>query len=348
VMERGVHLYLEHVNSKGGVNGRKFEIVTADTQYSIKNTLLVFKRLVGKDKVFMVFGPGNTGAAIALAPLLEKHKVPQMSLMPGKILIFPPRKCYFTPAGTWEWGIHCLFDYAIHDRNLKGAKFGIIYINNEFGKVHLRAAKERAEFYNVELVPVVLNPGETNAVSQVLNLKKSGVKAVVLGLFQEGASTVLKDAYSYGYNPLFLGGFVTTVETTFVVAGPEVSKAVQFAGFSPYASPYMDRPGCPELRDLAKEMTDLPSGMGFVCGVTQAKIVTEGFKRAGRNLTFDSFINGMESLKDCDLGGIHPPVTYGPNRRYGTKSTPLYELDKEDRSRLKLIDTRSPREKPFD
>ena len=53
-------------------------------------------------------------------------------------------------------------------------------------------------------------------------------------------------------------------------------------------------------------------------GYTGAELLILGLQRAGRDLTVDSFITGMESIKDYqDIFGS-PKMSFGPNRRQGS------------------------------
>jgi branched-chain amino acid transport system substrate-binding protein len=53
-------------------------------------------------------------------------------------------------------------------------------------------------------------------------------------------------------------------------------------------------------------------------GYTGAQLLILGLQRAGRDLTVDSFITGMESIKDYQDVFGSPKMTYGPQRRQGS------------------------------
>ncbi|MDY7037467.1 MAG: hypothetical protein SV375_15050, partial [Thermodesulfobacteriota bacterium] len=59
------------------------------------------------------------------------------------------------------------------------------------------------------------------------------------------------------------------------------------------------------------------------------------------------FIKALESFKDFDLGGLHPSLTYGPKKRYGTKYIRFYTIDKNNLNRFKFIGNYFPREEPL-
>jgi ABC-type branched-subunit amino acid transport system substrate-binding protein len=80
----------------------------------------------------------------------------------------------------------------------------------------------------------------------------------------------------------------------------------------------------PVVREYQQRMTeagekefDFTSIEGFL----MAKVFTEGMRRAGKNLTRESLINALESMKDVSLGGFS--ITFGPNDHEGSRYTDL-------------------------
>jgi hypothetical protein len=59
-------------------------------------------------------------------------------------------------------------------------------------------------------------------------------------------------------------------------------------------------------------------GIFFYAGIIFTEPMVEGLRRAGRNLTVDTFVKAMESIRD--FKGIGPRISYGPGQRQGTRS----------------------------
>ena len=53
--------------------------------------------------------------------------------------------------------------------------------------------------------------------------------------------------------------------------------------------------------------------------------VVEGLKNAGKNLTPESMIKGMEKIKDWKPEGIGAPVTYNADRHHGVNASRMGE-----------------------
>ena len=85
-----------------------------------------------------------------------------------------------------------------------------------------------------------------------------------------------------------------------------------------------------ELGKLAKHegMTVSYSAME---GYMAAKVLVEGLRRAGPNLTRERFIQALESIRDYDLGGV--VVSFGPKDHTGSEYVETTIIGKDGRFR---------------
>jgi branched-chain amino acid transport system substrate-binding protein len=77
-INRGVQLGVEAINSAGGINGRKLELISRDTQSDPTKAVNAVAELTQRAKVSMIFGPVNSGEALAATPLIARDKVPML------------------------------------------------------------------------------------------------------------------------------------------------------------------------------------------------------------------------------------------------------------------------------
>src|SRR5258708_39717772 len=71
-INRGVQLAVEEINNGGGVNGRKTELISRDTQSDPTKAVNAVAELTQRQKVAMIFGPVNSGEALAATPLIAR------------------------------------------------------------------------------------------------------------------------------------------------------------------------------------------------------------------------------------------------------------------------------------
>ena len=77
-INRGVQLGIEAINKAGGVNGRQLELVSRDTQSDPTKAVNAVSELTQRQKVAIIFGPVNSGEALAATPLIARDKVPML------------------------------------------------------------------------------------------------------------------------------------------------------------------------------------------------------------------------------------------------------------------------------
>lgn len=101
-----VKMLFEEINAKGGVLGKKLEVVGYDTKGDPQEAVNVAKRLTTQDKVVAILGPNASGSAIPIAPVLEAAKVPdiatvatnpKVTVMDGKVKPYNFRVCFIDP-----------------------------------------------------------------------------------------------------------------------------------------------------------------------------------------------------------------------------------------------------------
>jgi branched-chain amino acid transport system substrate-binding protein len=68
---RAAQIAVDEINTKGGINGRKLEIVTRDDEHNPTKHVAAVRELVEKEKVSVLFGPTASTAGLAVAPILN-------------------------------------------------------------------------------------------------------------------------------------------------------------------------------------------------------------------------------------------------------------------------------------
>ena len=77
-INRGTLLAVDEINAAGGINGRKIELIVRDTQSDPTKAVNAVAELTQRQKVAIIFGPLNSGEALAATPLIARDKVPML------------------------------------------------------------------------------------------------------------------------------------------------------------------------------------------------------------------------------------------------------------------------------
>src|SRR6478672_3584892 len=77
-INRGTELAVKEINDAGGINGRQIELVVRDTQSDPTKAVNAATELTRRHKVHVIWGPLNSGEALAATPLIARDGIPQM------------------------------------------------------------------------------------------------------------------------------------------------------------------------------------------------------------------------------------------------------------------------------
>src|SRR5262249_35156696 len=77
-INRGIQLAVQEINAAGGIDGRRLELITRDTQSDPTKAVNAAAELTRGVKVSVVFGPVNSGESLAVVALLARTKTPQV------------------------------------------------------------------------------------------------------------------------------------------------------------------------------------------------------------------------------------------------------------------------------
>lgn len=325
---QAVRTHFRQINEQGGIHGRKINLLVEDDRYSIPTAISAFKKLVFKDEVFILMGPGSSGAVNALIGSIQKHKIPSITLVMPEITVKPFKRYMFIYSDTYVNQMKVLIDYMLKDRKPKEPRIGIAYPDNETGKVDRDAALPILKSYNI--VPVckeVLNPGAFDASSQVMNFKRADVNHILLcGFIPQTTGVLLKDLKKYGCNVPVFANYASASEEVIQMVG---DAAKEWYVIHSMASWYDGGSGVARMREATLKYypgTEKPyRGKHYTVGWVWTLVTAEGLKRAGRNIDREGWINAMEDIKDFDTEGLCGPISYSSNSHKGGSTWKVFK-----------------------
>ena len=74
----------DDINAKGGVDGRKLEIIVYDDESDVNKCVMAAKKLLEQDKVAAVIGPSISGNTLAIMKSFGPAQVPLVSCEIGR------------------------------------------------------------------------------------------------------------------------------------------------------------------------------------------------------------------------------------------------------------------------
>ncbi|MFH1625772.1 MAG: ABC transporter substrate-binding protein [Pseudomonadota bacterium] len=327
---QAVRTYARHINERGGVHGRQLQILVEDDRYSIPAAISAFKKLVYKDKIFALIGPGSASFVPVLWRRIQKDKLPTMCLPFTELAVEPYKRYLFITSDTYEGQMRTLVDYIVKDYNLKEPRIGLIYPDTEAGKTDLRAALPRLKKYNLEPVTrEVLVPGALDAATQVMSLRKYKVNCVLTaGTITATAVTLLRELKKMGLKIPVFTSYAAMLTEGLNHIGDAGEQAYSIHAMSPW---YGEGEGVATMREVTLKYqpgTEKPyRGTAYTYGWVMTTVLVEGLRRAGKDFDEERLVETLEALKNYETGELCNPITYSSQSHKGGNSSKIYKVD---------------------
>ncbi|MEW6616569.1 MAG: ABC transporter substrate-binding protein [Thermodesulfobacteriota bacterium] len=319
--------YFQWVNEQGGIHGRKIKLLIEDERYTIPAAIAAFKKLVYRDEVLCISGPGGTGQHTALFSQLEKTKMPSFAISISPTMHTPYKRYVFASAGDYVDFTGAIYDFVLNKMKAKAPKIAMVLPDTEAGKVVAEGARKYASFYNQKYYSEVLNVGAVDATSQILRLKSEGVDNIVIAAnITDVVSTVLRTCRRFNYTPNVHGVHFACGDEVIEMTG---DAAKNYYGVHALSQWHDDTPEMKKVREVFKKYhpnSKPPIGihqMGWLWGI----IISEGLKRAGKDVDSEKLVVALETLKDFDTGGLSGPITYTSKSHKATNYCKMYKTD---------------------
>jgi branched-chain amino acid transport system substrate-binding protein len=123
------------LNTTGGVNGRKIEFLALDDSFNPSKAVEQTRRLVESDNVLAIVGSMGTSVNLATSRYLNANKVPQLLSASSSEKLNDPANLPWTTTFFPSQQIESQIFAGWILQNVPDAKVGILYQNDDFGKV---------------------------------------------------------------------------------------------------------------------------------------------------------------------------------------------------------------------
>ncbi len=197
-----LQMYVEDINAKGGVKGRKLELVHYDTGGKAQDAVSFVKRMIQNDKVDLIVGGTTSGDTLAVISEVEKAGIPLISLAGGIEIVEPVKKWVFKTAHTDRMAAAKIFE-DLRKRNL--TKVALITGDGGFDKSGREQLLKLAPQYGITIVAdESYGNKDTDMTTQLTKIRGSDAQAIINFGFGQAPAIVTKNLKQLGINlPLY-------------------------------------------------------------------------------------------------------------------------------------------------
>ena len=304
-MRLGAQVYFDQVNQAGGINGRKIRLLSIDDGYEPDRAKANTAKLVNENNVFALFGYVGTPTSLAALPVFTEAKVPFVGPFTGAQALREPfnRYIFNVRAGYNEE----TEEIVSHLLTLSLKRIAVFYQNDAYGQAGLKGVTEALARRKMQ--PVVTAMAERNSTDIAAAVKSIGplkADAVIMVSAYKTVGAFVKLMKKEGFNPQFhnvsfVGSVALAKELGAEGSGVAVAQVVPFPwnGSLKITRDYQE-----VMKTAGQKSVDFVSLEGYIA----ARVLVEGVRRAGRDLTREKLIGGLESMSKVDIGGF--PISY--------------------------------------
>jgi len=238
--KNGVDLAFKDINAKGGVNGKKLELVVADDKSEASEAANGMQKLISQDKVVAIIGPNQSSAVIASGAIANSAKIAQITPMgtnpdvtvdpsTKKTKEYSFRACFIDPfQGT------VMANFAAKD--LKVTKAAILIDNSsDYSKGLAAFFKETFVKLNGSIVAEeAFLQKDTDFKSTLTKIKAANPDIIYVPAYYQEVGLIVKQAREIGYEGVMAGGDGWDSSKLPEIAGKEALNKTYFS--SPYSS----------------------------------------------------------------------------------------------------------------
>jgi branched-chain amino acid transport system substrate-binding protein len=324
-MRAGAMAYFQAVNAAGGVNGRKIELRSLDDGYEADRAAANTKKLIDEG-VFLLFGYVGTPTSNASKPIFTAARVPFVGPFTGAESLRNPLNRYI---------FNIRASYYDETDKLVGQLVGqtldriaVFYQNDDYGKAGLAGVERAMKRRNIEIKATGTVERNTVDVAAAVNsICKIDPQGVVMISAYKSCGAFIKAMRAAGCNPQFMnvsfvGSKALAHETGAAGRGVGISQVVPFP-WNISARVVKDYQQLLEA-STGKQNYSFTSLEGFIA----AKVLVEGLRRTGNDLTREKFIAAMEQMREYDVGGY--TVSFSTTDHNGSKFVELTVIGKDE------------------
>jgi len=312
----GANMRFAEANAAGGVHGRQINLIVEDNAYQLPRTMQALNKLINRDRVFGMMLSIGTSMNLAAFKLMDPMGMPNVVPMAAStMMLADPMHNKFVGFSNYLEQATAGVDY-LHD-DLGVTKFCAMTLPTDFGEQALEGTHAEIDRLGLEFVGETTHKGdEADFTGSLAKLNDLDCKGVVLALGVRQIITVVGTAKKMGLDDMH---FFTTSTGFFsdiaAVPGGVTDGLIAAAGWVDLVARQDDPVVADWMAKYEAAYGDKPNGFALI-GYAAADQIVRALEVAGPDVTYDSFIAGMETLDfDDPLMGNH--ISYGPEDHTG-------------------------------
>ena len=327
--QAGMNAYIEMINSQGGVHGRQLRYIHVDDEFQPGPAVAALERFIYDDEVFALVGHFGSVPIGATLPIIIENGIPTVYFAAGIGDVYNENATDGNGRNTFPvqpvFPMEARIFAAWAAGEFEAQRIGIIYTNDDVGLDFLSGLTQEADAIGgLEIVAAQVEPNVEDVTAAVATIMEGDVDIVVVGAIQGTFPQIVRGLAAQGNTSPVLASYVNADILMSQMVASDVGDQ-----FDVFASAWveMDNDNMALYREWVAQVSseDLSNNSFAMTGWIAMHFFVEGLERAGVNLTWQSFIEAMESAPIQNPFG--PAIDFANGNRVGTQDLALVRLN---------------------
>ncbi|HEY7397922.1 MAG TPA: ABC transporter substrate-binding protein [Gaiellaceae bacterium] len=312
---RGAAAYFRYVNARGGVHGRKIELVYLDDASSPVRARLNAHRLIADNGVFALFSVVGTNANLAIRGIANGARVPQVFSSSGATTLGRDARRYpwtigYPPAFSAEGGVYARNILATRTARTKVA---VLYQSDASGRDLVGGFRRALGAGGRRLIvkSIGYDPAGTDVPAQVARLKASGATTFCIFAFGRFAIQAVVSADRLGWHPrIYLSNVAAAASTMRLDPQRTAEGSVSILWAKDPSAPRFANDAGVRLagRIVAAYLPGLTPDSYVLGGMAAAYSFVDALRAAGKDLTRDGLMGAVTHLTETSNPFLAPGI----------------------------------------
>lgn len=288
----GIEVAVAEINARGGVSGRPLQVLFEDDQSKPDQAVILANKLISQNGVRVLLGASFGSTANAIASVVEKHRVIQLSPTAWTKQEFRLLPYTFYFLADFESVVDRMLTYMTND--LRAKRIGMLRLSREYGQIGSESFQKLKAKYGVEVVREERgNDGDTDFTPQLTNIRAANPDLIISWFANPAGAISVKNARLLGINMPIIGPVSMATRPMITIAGP-AAKDVILQSFIAADDPLPRQKHFVELfRSKTGKLPEVFESVGY----DMVNVAVAALTKAGTDADADKLRQAVESVR---------------------------------------------------
>ena len=320
----GARMRFDQANAEGGVRGRLIRLVVEDIAYQLPKAIQAANKLINRDHIFAMVLAVGTPMNNAIMPQQFAAGVPNLfPISGGRQMLEPFHPMKFTQRGIYYNEVRAAVRHFVENEGKQ--RVCVIHHDSDYGQEIVEAAEDQLAAMGLQVIARTAHkPAESEFTAAVLRLRDAECDMVAMATVHRDTILVLDTARKMGWEDVAWVG--NNAAYGQVIADHESGEG--YYAFTHMAKIYPDDDKSPAVQAWWDQYLNLygnEPGLAAMEGYRAADLTLLALENAGRDLTVDALLKGVEAITDyTDIFGYR--VSFSPEKHGGVRESVLSQV----------------------